>query len=646
MATPIFSSRVRFGVFEVDLRAGELRKQGIKIKLHDQPFKVLAILLEHPGEVVTREQICQRLWPADTFVDSEVGLNSAVKKLRDALGDSAENPRFLETLPRRGYRLIVPVVPVENLGAVPDPHRKENTASSAAQQRILEGELAPRNVTVVAGQQEIVPEATARPGRPISGISIRGKVTIALGVLAVLAVGAWWRFLPMPDHQYSIAVLPLRNLSPEPGSDYFSDGLTDEIISNLSMLEGLEVKSRTSSFTFKDRPRDIHAVGAQLGAKLILEGSVLRSGDKLRVNVQLFRVADDAPVWSGRYDRELKDVFEVQDEISRSIVNELRLNLGRGQRRYNTNLEAYDFYLRAKSMLNHSPGYDHEEIAQSIPLFQAAIAKDPSFAPAYAGIADAYAYLSATPRTFNLETAYVEMRVACPKALQLDPLLAEAHACMGLIDSRDHNWGEAERAFRRAIELNPNLSRPREDFAAWVLTPLGRLDESERELRTAIELDPLSPRAVNFLDYLLVIAGRYDEVLSNSRRVLATDPENYGARQLSGRAWVQKGNLQEGIATLEKLEGRDNFLAYAYAKAGRRAEAEQIAAKHKDWPWLQALVYAGLGDKDKALAGLRKMAANKDPRAGIYPLYPEFAFLRGDPRLNEMRQELGLPEVR
>ena len=645
MATPILSSRVRFGVFEVDLCAGELRKQGIKIKLHDQPLKLLVVLLERPGELVTREQICQRLWPADTFVDWEVGLNSAVKKLRDALGDSAENPRFIETLPRRGYRLIVPVIPAEQLGGVPDFQQKHEAAFPADQPGTPTGELAAGNGTVAVGQERIVPAATTRTVKP--GSRILDKVVVVVGLLAALGLGAWWRFGPTPVRQYTIAVLPLRNLSPEPGGDYFSDGLTDEIVSNLSVIDGLEVKSRTSSFTFKDKPRDIHAVGAQLGTKLILEGSVMRAGDKLRVNVQLFRVADDVPIWSARYDRELKDVFEVQDEISRSIVNELRLNLGRGQRRYNTNLEAYDLYLRAKSLLNRTLGWDSEEIAQSIPLFQAAIAKDPSFAPAYAGIADAYAYLSATPRTFNLETAYSEMRVACPKALQLDPLLAEAYACMGLIDSRDHNWGEAERAFRRAIELNPNLSRPREDFANWVLTPLGRLDESERQLRTAIELDPLSLTAMNSLDFLLVIAGRYDEVLSNSRRILASDPENYLAKQLSARAWVQKGDLQEGIATLEKLgEGSPSFLGYAYAKAGRRTDAERIAAQYQDWPWVQALLYAGLGDKDKALDGLRKMAANKDPRSGFYPLYPEFAFLRGDPRLNEIRKGLGLPEVR
>jgi TolB-like protein/DNA-binding winged helix-turn-helix (wHTH) protein len=639
----MLSSRVRFGVFEVDLRAGELRKQGLKVKLHDQPFKVLAVLLERPGDVVTREEICQRLWPADTFVDWEVGLNSAVKKLRDALGDSAENPRFVETLPRRGYRLLVPVVPAGELVGVPDSQHMEEVAFPSDQSGTTPGDLEPGSGPDAVGQEGTVRAATqaARPA-----LRILSKVAVVVGLLVAISVGAWWRFRPTSIGQYTIAVLPLRNLSPEPGSDYFSDGLTDEIISNLSVVDGLEVKSRTSSFTFKDKPRDIHAVGAQLGANLILEGSVLRARDKLRVNVQLFRVKDEVPIWSGRYDRELKDVFEVQDEISRSIVNGLRLNLARGQRRYNTNLEAYDLYLKARSLVNRTPGYDSAEIAQSIPMFKAAIAKDPNFAPAYAGIADAYAYMSATPRTFNPETAYSEMRVTCPKALQLDPLLAEAYACMSLIDSRDHSWADAERAFRRAMQLNPNLPRPRQDFALWVLTPLGRLDEAERELRAAIDLDPLSLQALNSLDFLLVIAGRYDEVLSNSRRVLAIDSDNYVAKQLCARAWVQKGNLNEGIAVFEKLGRSDSFLGYAYGKAGRRADAERIAAQHQDWPWLQALVYAGLGEKDKSLDGLGKMAAIKDPRAGIYCLYPEFAFLRGDPRLNDIRKGLGLPEVR
>lgn len=644
MAVSPISDKIRFGVFEADLTSGELRKRGFKVKLHDQPFKVLAVLLEHPGEVITREQICQRLWPADTFVDSEVGLNSAVKKLRDALGDSAETPRFIETLPRRGYRLIVPV---ERLAGVPDPRPNENGAFPGEGQPIAVRQLAPGNGNVPADKERTVANPTTRQASETSGVSVRRKRGVVACVLALLALSIWWKVRPTPGRQYTIAVLPFQNLSPDPGGDYFSDGLTDEIISNLSVIDGLEVKSRTSSFAFKNKPRDIRAVGAQLGAKVILEGSVLRAGGKLRVNVQLFRVADDVPLWSGRYERELKDVFEVQDEISGAIVNELRLKLGRGQRRYNTNLEAYDLYLQARTFVNRYPGVESEKIAQSIPLFEAVIAKDPNFAPAYAGIADAYAYLSATPRTFDPKIAYTKMRPACEKALQIDPLLAEAYACMGMVDSRDHNWGEAERIFRRAIQLNPNLSAARQDFAMCVLTPLGRLDDSERELRAALELDPLSFKVLNWLDSVLIIAGRDDEVLANSHRILSADPDDYHARQLSGRASVLKGKLDEGIAAFEKLGvGSEGFLGYAYAKAGRQADAERIAVQFPDFPWMQALVYAGLGDKDKAIEGLQNMAAIGDPRTASYLLFPEFALLRGDPRLNGIRKVLGLREVR
>jgi len=623
MPAPTSSGKVRFGVFEADLSSGELRKQGIKIKLYDQPFKVLAVLLERPGEVVTREQLCERLWGTGTFVDSEVGLNSAVMKLRDALGDSAENPRFIETLPRRGYRLIVDVKAVSS----------EPLTSKTVAREEKDG---PRLHQTVALP---VPDANAATRR-----RTWTRLAAGLAIVAVLGSAIWW-FSAQKSNSYTIAVLPLKNLSLDPSNDYFSDGLTDEIISNLSVIDGLQVKSRTSSFMYKDKPRDVHAIGSQLGASLLLDGSVLRAGDRLRVNVQLIRVSDDAPLWSREYDRELKDVFALQDEISRSIVNELRLKLGRGQRRYNTNLEAYDLYLKAESLLNGTPAVDSNEIAKSIPLFESAIGKDPNFAPAYAGIADAYAYMSASPRSFSPQLAYARMRPSCEKALQLDPLLPEAHSCMGLVHSRDREWAEAERSFRRALQLNPSLSRSREDFAIWVLLPVGRFKESELELRTVLVLDPLSKTAVNSLDYALLTQGIFDEVISNSRRVLVADPDNEFAEQLAARSLVQKGMLQEGITALEKLESSESFLGYAYGRAGRNADAEAIAVKHRDWPWLQALVYAGLGDRDRAIQGLQLMAESEDPRAGIYLLYPEFAFLRGDSRMAEIRKNLRLPDI-
>jgi TolB-like protein len=458
-------------------------------------------------------------------------------------------------------------------------------------------------------------------------------------------MGWWWR-TRSSGGPYTIAVLPFKNLSSEPDSNYFSDGLTVETIHNLSIIDGLQVKSDTSSFAFKGKASNIREVGAQLGVSLVLEGSVLRAGNRLRIDAQLVRVSDDAPVWSGRFDRELKDVFAIQDEISHSIVNELRLNLGRGQRRYNTNLEAYDLYLKAETLAKlHS-----EELPKSIYLFENVIAKDPDFAPAYAGFAIAYAELSASPRSFSPDLAYTKMRPAAEKALQLDPLLAEAHASMGLVYSRDHAWQEAEGAFRRSIQLNPNLSRSRVDFAVWVLFPLGWLEEALQQLHTARELDPLSSSVRDAMDWVLVSAGRYDDVLADCSSLPAVEADLTFAhlQQLCGRALLQKGKMNAAITIFAKLDDRGSpgFLGNAYAKAGHRAEAEQLAEQYADWPWAEALIYGGLADKDRALQGLERMAAINDPRVAIYLTYPELTLLRDDPRFSALRQKLNLPPMR
>jgi TolB-like protein/DNA-binding winged helix-turn-helix (wHTH) protein/cytochrome c-type biogenesis protein CcmH/NrfG len=618
------SRRVRFGPFEADLCSCELFKHGLKIKLQDQPFQVLALLIKRPAEIISRQEIRQKLWSADTFVDFDVGLNNAIKRLRNALCDETGTPRYIETLPRRGYRLIVPVENVET----------------------GQGTFAQEAISAADGPQ--VAEATVTAARPVElkPPSLRWRYAAATVVLVVLAIGSWWLFR-QSTRDYTIAVLPFKNLSAEAGSDYFSDGLTDEIISNLSVIDGLEVKSQTSSFFFKDKPRSIREVGAQLRAKLVLEGSVLRSGEKLRINARLVRVTDDVPLWSNSFDRELKDVFAIQDEISRSIVNELRLKLGRGQRRYDTNLEAYDLYLKAQ-MQSETQGLPEgrANLLASIDLFEQVIAKDSGFAPAYAGLATAYGRLSITPRSFSPNEAYAKMRAAAEKALQLDPLLAEAYASMGLVYARDHNWQDSERVFQRSIELKPSLAESRKDFAMSVLFPLGRLKEATGQLRRAVELDPLSTQTRDSLDHVLVSVGRYDEVLDNCRRILAEDPNDNAAEQLFARALMQKRRLNEATAIFEKQDqaetGSPGFLGYAYAMMGRRAEAEKIAGKYPEWPWVHVLVYAGLGDKDRTFQALRKMAAIHDPRVGAYLTYPELAQLRGDGRLVEFRQELGM----
>jgi tetratricopeptide (TPR) repeat protein len=297
------------------------------------------------------------------------------------------------------------------------------------------------------------------------------------------------------------------------------------------------------------------------------------------------RVSDDYPLWSGRFERELKDIFAVQDEISLSIVNELRLNLGQGRRRYNTNLEAYDLYLKGRAIANQGPVSPNQSVVASILLFEGAIARDPNFAPAYAGIADAYAYLSSTPRAFSPDVAYEKMRPACEKALALDPLLAEAYACMGLLNSRDNAWNQAELNFHKTFGLNPSLARPHVDYAMTVLYPMGNLKDAERQIRVAIQLDPLSTTSMNALDMILLSERKFDDVLENCRSILTSNPDDRLAQQAYARALMGKGRVDEAVPVLEKAgKGSESWLGYAYAKQGRRADAEQIATQHKDWP--------------------------------------------------------------
>jgi TolB-like protein/DNA-binding winged helix-turn-helix (wHTH) protein len=639
----------------MDLRAGELRKHGVRIRLQAQPFQILGMLLERPGEVVTREELRQALWAGDTFVDFDHGLNNAINRLRETLGDSAESPRFVETLPRRGYRFIAPVE-VEKVGANLGPP-VQDAASLADDSEVFGAGLvsaqvghtqgAPQREGNGDGKVEAALETTA-VGRDLltqpAAVSKRWlwhKVAIAAAVLAVLAAGFWWRVWPKPD-PYAIAVLPFKNLSSESNSDYFSDGLTDEVIRNLSIIDGLQVKSRTSSFAFKDKPRNIHEVGVQLGVSLVLEGSVLHSGDKLRINAQLVRVSDDAPLWSQRFDRELKDIFAIQDEISRGIVNSLRLKLGRGQRRYETSVEAYDLYLRARA-IDPLQGV----FQQQIDLFEEAVAKDPSFAPAYAGLAATYALHSIVFPVQHTPDELAKMRAAGEKAIQLDPLLAEAHEALAVIFARDGQWEQAEKSFRRAIELDPNRSSTYLNYSDWLLTVLGRNDEALQQLRVAEKLDPLSPQVHRSLAWALIDVGRYDEAAEYSLKLPA---DHFTKWMILARARLGQGRTTEAIQILVNdqthltwIPQERGFLGYAYALSGRREEAEKMASASL-YANEQALIFSGLGDKDRTLEALDRMGALGPQRVGEYLNFPQMAFLRGDPRVKALRKKVGLPE--
>ena len=623
----VASGAVRFDAFEIDLRTEELRKHGLKLRLPRQSFEILVVLVQRPGELVSREELRERLWPADTFVDFDHGLNAAMNRLREVLGDSSEKPRFIETLPRRGYRFIAPV------------------SASAEHPRLSATSVRPSVTAAAETSAAVEQEREDKPAKatPISYIGskqvappygMRWKALLIAVVLLIAIVTIWW-LIHFKPAEHAIAVLPFKNLSTEPNSDYFSDGLTDEIIRDLSLVEGLQVKSRTSSFLFKDKPRDVRDIGKQLGADLLLEGSVLRAGDQLRINVDLVRVADDSTLWSQRFDREQKDVFSVQDEISRSIVNQLRLKHVGGQRRYDTNLEAYDLYLRAQS-LGNPVGSDKRPDA--IALYQQVIAKAPDFAPAYAGLADVYAAAADRPDE--------QMREMAEKAIQLDPLLAEAYGALGLVYEGQLAWGDAEQSFQHALQLNPNLARVRERYGMFVLQPQGKIKEAIQQFREAVALDPLSRSPRLALALGLIDAGAYDEALDTCRRAVAdTQSADEDFNWHFARALWFSGARKEAIDAFEHLPpGSRSFLSYMYARLGRRSEAEQLDLGHRHNPLrYEALFYAGLGDRDRVMDTFEKMAAAHDHIVDIYPLFPEFALMRDAPRMKEFRRKRNLP---
>jgi len=441
-------------------------------------------------------------------------------------------------------------------------------------------------------------------------------------VIALAVAGWWWaqhRATPI-----AIAVLPLQNTNHDSANDYFADGLTDELIRNLSIIDGLTVRSRTSSFGLKGQPRNIHDAGRQLQADYILEGSVLRAGQRLRINVQLIRVRDDFPLWSGRFDRELTDVFAIQDEIAVGIVNNLRLKLGGGRRRYETSVEAYDLYLRARAMPNQrGRGWARETTG----IYQQVIAKDARFAPAYAGLAAAYAAMSAQGFRDDHTDELAEMRAAAENAIRLDPLLAEAHDALGMVYMRDGKWAQSESSFRRAIELDRSNSETYSDFSAWLLLPLGRIDEAVRQMRLAAKSDPLSPFIQQRLAAMLILAGRYEEAAAHCG----------SEAECLGRARLGQGRIDEAIQILsawnkpaasgssgsfrEFIPGRKDlvrprYLGYAYGRAGRRADAEKLAVEVAPNAFSQAIIYAGLGDKDRTLEALDRVAGLGAVRVG------------------------------
>ena len=615
---------VRFGAFELDLRTSELRKAGVRISLPDQPFQVLKALLERPGDLVTREELRQRLWPAETFVDFEHGLNAAVRRLRDALGDSAEASRFVETLPRRGYRFIAPVA----ADIRPDP---------------------PPAV-------EALPNPPSVPSR--SPLLVAASILAAVAVIGASGLLLWRLSAPSaPASRTMLAVLPFDNLTGDASQEYISDGMTDELIAQLGAIDPIRlgVIARRSAMQFKKTSKRADQIGGELGASYLLEGSVRRTGSRIRVAVELIDTATESQLWSEQYEREAHDLLTLQREIgsaiSRQIAGRLSVagaNVAAETRRHSTNTEAYDHYLRGRYHWRKDTAEGHAKAEEH---FRSAIALDESYAHAYSGLADTYT-MQGSVGWLPMKEAYSLGKESARKAIELDGTLAEAHASLaGIAADYDWDWATADRHFRRAIELNPNY----EPGLRWYSAYLGWMGRHEEALGLAMrvrDLDPASPAAHHNLGLAHYFARRYDDAITQFREVLELDPSFGAAHVMQGRTYVARGEpdraVEELVHARRLLGSRPDVItpsAYVLAKAGRGREA--LAMLHEmrhPTPFRIAYVHVGLGETDRAFEWLDKAIDARDWQVGMLKVEPAFDGIRSDPRFATLLERVGLSQ--
>jgi TolB-like protein/DNA-binding winged helix-turn-helix (wHTH) protein len=638
MLTAAPASRVlRFEGFELDVRAGELRKAGVKLRLQGQPIQVLATLLNRAGELVTREELRAQVWPAETFVDFDHGLHNAIARLREALGDSAGTPRYIETLPRRGYRFIGTV---ERVGV-------EEPALTGPSESF-------REAPIVA--------ASGRPRRTVVGVPLMVVAgVVALAIAAVLvAVSLSHRAAVTPSVR-SIAVLPLANFSGDPAQEFFVDGMTDELITDLAKIGSLRVISRTSVMGYKGTSKSLPEIARELNVDGIIEGSVTRSGQRVRITAQLLYGPSDKHLWAETYERDLGDVLGLQSEVAQAIAQQVRAQVtpqlqARFRAARPVNPEAYDAYLRGRYYLSNM-----FTMAQPLNMaknyFEEAVRKDPGFAAAYSGLAEDYIYL-AIFRQMPAEAAHQQAEEALRHALALDDSIGEAHDAAGVLSWRySWDWDSTERELDQAIALAPSYSCAHEDRAEY-LAFRGRRAEAEAEMVKSLELDTsigsfLTESAVYFQ------LRDFDRLVEASRRGMALNPNEWFEHFYLGAGYEGTGKGLESIAEYQKaveLSGGDQdaiaALAHAYAGVGRRAETEKMLRELERKsgtvyvsPYLIATLYGALGDKDTAFEFLEKAYQEKSLDLSWYVKADlRMDSLRGDPRYESLLRRMGLKE--
>ena len=595
----------KFGTFEVDLRARELRKGGIRIRLQDQPFEILAMMLDRPGEVVTREELSQRLWPSGTFVDFEHSLNAAVKRLRAALGDEADNPRFVETLHRRGYRFIAPVESSEN------------------------------GVRVAAH---------ARP--PMRAIADQPSARLV--------------------------VLPFANLSNDPTQDYFSDGLTEEMITQLGRLfpSRLAVIARTSSMRFKHSTKSASEIGRELAVDYLLEGSVRSEGNRVRITAQLVESRTETHLWAETYDRRLEESLLLQSDVAARIARSLAMELVPDHHETLARVsprqtEAYQAYLKGRFHWNRT---GDAGLLSALTYYERALELDPGFAAAYAAMARGQVAMADFSREPG-RNAFVRARAAALRCLELDPGVADGHVALAEVHKAlDWNWAAAEATYRDAIALSPSCDTAHSYYARF-LAAMSRHEEARQEIDRAASLDPMCLAVGTTSAWVRYVAGDFEEAIQRLRNTLEMDDSYIFARRLLGAAYMAAGMSREGIAELERAcrpASRDDepdgracrgtavsmaWLSHAKATAGQRTEAVRLIERLGDLrtecyvpSYHMALAHVGLGDKAAAFAALSRARDERDPALVYVAVEPRFAPLRTDSRFLALLSELRFPD--
>ncbi len=665
-STQTLSKILRFGLFEVDMDANELRRKGLRLKLQDQPLNLLKVLLEHPGILITRDELRQRLWKPDIFVDFDHSLNTAMMRLREVLGDSSDNPRFIETIPRKGYRFIAPLQEVERGGPAELIKHGPSHSKSPSHSRAAAG---PEIAAPIGKRDQLVRDSNPRFWfllvRQLSSIHavVIGAIAVLLVIgmiVALVQYRATSRFRTSEASQIkSIVVLPMENLSGDAAQDYFADGMTDELIASLAKVSSLRVISRTTAMEYKGTHESLEKIANDLHADAVVEGTVLRSGDRVRITAELVQVSTDRHLWAETYESPLGDVLALQNRVASAIVSQIRIKLTSQDKEHLAasqvvNSDAFEDYLKGRYYWGKR---SEDGLGKAIQYFQAATEKDPNYALAYAGLADCYGILGAAiVGTIPTSEVAPKAEAAAIKAVELDPMLAETQTALATVQfNYDWNWAAAETGFRRAIQVNPSYATAHQRYSLYLIA-MGRTEESLAEMNRARSLDPLSLSMNVSLGWRLYMARRYDEAIAQLLDTIEMDPTYLLAHIVLGQCYEQKRNFPKAIAELRKAASLapDSppvvaALAHAYAIGGSPPEALRLmgvlkaeAAHRYVSPYYMALICTGLGDREQALNWLEIAYDDRSNNMIFLGAAPEFDSLRPSARFQGLLQKIGL----